>query len=90
MSSNIKNAENTQLARQIANRLSRALLSTSPIKTRCRESARWQVKIAFQTPQQLSTNLLFPIIFAEKLYGDWKSMDIVFSDVKQRPNPVGR
>ena len=27
---------------------------------------------------------------AEKLYGDWKSADIIFADAKQRPNLVGR
>jgi len=27
---------------------------------------------------------------AEKLYGDWKSADIIFADAKERPNLVGR
>ncbi len=44
----------------------------------------------FQHPHTLGIIITPPIPPAEKLYGDWKSMDIVLSDVDKRPNPVGR
>ncbi|KAH7622282.1 hypothetical protein NADE_004869 [Nannochloris sp. 'desiccata'] len=41
-------------------------------------------------PQQLRSKHDAVKAHDDKLYGDWKSADIIFADAKERPNLVGR